>query len=1073
MWTPKRILIMLGTLPLFIVGFVVYGFFLGNVDGLPPLPKTYEPVTQIDDIDPPEDIEGTTERKLKMAFGIDCEELRREIRVNVNSKKFTFSAGEMDIDKSDGRVKLFPFSAALFPSKERLDRKFPEINTVQCDIAYLTLDQAVTSPAELPNRKIVGVELQSSSGKILLTNNRATPEKSDDIELVITQDSLFFDDRRDLIWTDGFVKLLDNQTHPHPTRITAKGMELQLAKDATPRPRKDAPKKGEALQGVETLTLKANVEMHFYVDSAQGLLGGMGETKKVEPKDPKETPERAHLVVSTAGRFHYDLNRELATFDSPDGALKDAAMVQEQVVLVREHKVEGKAKYDELKCDHLELQFRRKPREGAASKGSREMDKEIETALATARAGKDVSLEMSQESLKAWAAEMHYRCPTATVGPQTTLKGSPMNAIKEGHKIQCRELHLIGADKKGIGQQAFARGPGQIDLFDKVKNAYPFHAFWKDSLISTKDRDGDKVYDLLTLTGDATFLDEEHQQELQAQRLQVWLDQAARPTVEKADTTATASRQRPHKLDAYEQVMMRSTEMMIDRCNHLIVKFDNQNVGDVTLPDTLPKAETLPPLGGDLSKSAAPATPPPVGKAPPPLGAPKIDSPAAEPGRNRNPFHLQANEIVAYMASKGAKKELMEVMCEGNVHVRQEGNGPKDKGVEIKGEILNLQRNIKGDCLEVYGDSRKTAYMQLGELILNGPKILIDQKINIARVDGPGAMRLPSNKTFDGGRPVRPGAMLTIHWNKEMIFNGKDADFAGGVVAYQDEAAMKCDTLQVTLDRVVSLKEGQKRDQQAAVEKLICHRRVYIEDQTLDPAGKLQQYNRLVAAELSVDNIDGSNVAHGPKGRVITINKGGRDALIPPKPGAAPVKAVELVHKRTVVDFDGRMFSNTKAGARNAKFYDNVEVFHDITENPNTPVNPDKPGKDGFYLRCDVLSVFGRTDAGSGKTTQEMEAIGKIFFKTEEFSGRAHIIRYDEANDVIIFEGSAGNPASLFKERGVGVDRQEIKGNKIRYNRRTGEFHLEGGRVLRWSMRGDRPLGEYQLVMAATPAWRP
>ena len=176
------------------------------------------------------------------------------------------------------------------------------------------------------------------------------------------------------------------------------------------------------------------------------------------------------------------------------------------------------------------MQFKRKPA-GAASASqatTKEQglgDREIETALATVPSGKQVVLTMDSENLEAYGSELHYRAATAAAGAQTILKGQPLHALHNGHKIEARELHMIGADKHGKGQQAFANGPGQIDLFDKANSnrPYPQHAFWKDTLIVTKDRDGDKEYDLLTLTGDAAFVDDEQKQELSAQRLQVWL----------------------------------------------------------------------------------------------------------------------------------------------------------------------------------------------------------------------------------------------------------------------------------------------------------------------------------------------------------------------------------------------------------------------------------------------------------------------------------------------------------------------------------------------------------------------
>jgi len=1072
-WTTKRVLILIGTLPLFIAGFLVYAYFLGGIDGLPPLPIDFLPGTIIADGAPDGPPQPSDEKKLTLAFGNECEEQRRPIILDLNSKSFILASNQMDIEP-DGRVKLSPFSAALFP-KTRSETKFPEINVVQCEIAYLTLDRAVTSLTELNNRRIVGIELKSNR-EVVLINNRGTPEKHDDIELVITHDSLFFDDNRHLIWTDGYVKLQDNQTQPHPTLITGKGMDLQLAKESVSGKRPQSANKGESVHGVEMLTLKANVEMHFYVDGKAGFLGG-ADPSKAKATGTEKTPvlDRAHLVIKTPGKFQYDMARELAWFDSPEPNPKAPPAAPEEITVLRKHKSAGGEKIDQLVCDHLELQLKRKSRDAApGSRGQKGVDKDIETALATARAGRDVVLTMDTEDLIAWGNELHYRSPSPTTGPQTTLKGAPMNAIKEGHKIQCQELHLIGADKKGIGQQAFAKGPGQIDLFDKsnVKKPYPYHAFWKDSLISTKDRDGDKVYDLLTLTGDAAFIDEEHKQQLGGQRLQVWLSPPgkAAPGSASVKGSTAPTKQRPHRIDAFERVTMRSPEMIIDRSNHLVVRFQNDDSVEMTLPDRLPAkkdgaaADAPPaPLGGPVAVATppidptAPAPPKVEGKKAPALGTPTLETPVADTNaKNRNPIHLQANEIVAYVASKGSKKELLEVVCEGVVHVRQEGSNPKDKGVEITGEMLNLLRHPAGDSLYVFGDSRKQAFLQIGELMLKGPKVVINQKTNIAEVDGPGAMQMPSNKSFDGGKATKPGARLTVHWNKDMIFNGKDADFNGGVLAYQDEAAMKCDFLQVTLDRVVSLKEGQKGKQQAAVEKLLCHRKVYIEDRSVDPTGKLLQYNRLLASELAVDNQEGPTIAHGP-GRVIHIGLGAVDDLAG-KPGATPPPKTGLVLKRTRIDFEGRMFSNNKTETRNAKFYDNVEVYHDLTGDPDAAVDPDKPGKGSFYMRCDLLSVFSRVEK-DGKSSQEMEAKGKIFFRAEEFFGRSDVVKYDQSKEQIIFEGPPGNPATLYKQRGPGVEPQEIKGTKIMYNRRTGEFHLEGGKVLRSSLDAWTPDG--------------
>ena len=81
-------------------------------------------------------------------------------------------------------------------------------------------------------RKIIGVEMIGTQPGITLTNNRGTPQKSDDIEIFITNGPLFWEERQNKIWTKGVVCLKDYQTTP-PTVINGRGLDLLLAKPFT------------------------------------------------------------------------------------------------------------------------------------------------------------------------------------------------------------------------------------------------------------------------------------------------------------------------------------------------------------------------------------------------------------------------------------------------------------------------------------------------------------------------------------------------------------------------------------------------------------------------------------------------------------------------------------------------------------------------------------------------------------------------------------------------------------------------------------------------------------------------
>ena len=354
-------------------------------------------------------------------------------------------------------------------------------------------------------------------------------------------------------------------------------------------------------------------------------------------------------------------------------------------------------------------------------------------------------------------------------------------------------------------------GAGHIDLYDAKSKEYKQHAIWTESLTSTKVRESGKILELLTLVGNATFKDDEHKQELNGRKIQVWLEpngKSREPS--KAQSSASAatdstSQQKPHRLEAWENVSANGPEMVIKWTRHLVLHF-KENL--VNLPGALP--DTVPPP----SKAVEP-----VSAAP--RSAKNDGPPKKADDKPRRPFEIEANEIVAYILRTGSQNQLQELVTEGNVHVMQAGETLKDKGVDITGEMLNLLHHLQGDILYVFGDAKKPGRLQMGEIVLIGPKVTINQKDNIAEVDGLGSMQLPGNSNMDGSKSSKPGSVLTIHWNKDMVFNGKYADFHGGVIAYQDSGKLKCQNLQVTLDREVSFKEGQK-DKQRPRSKNCC-----------------------------------------------------------------------------------------------------------------------------------------------------------------------------------------------------------------------------------------------------------
>jgi hypothetical protein len=1075
MWTPKRIVLLVLGFVVFAAGYWAYARFLGGIDGLPALPEEYargDPNTK-----PPPDLPGNRtneiDDKLKQAFGEACPELDYAIKLEVRAKAMLLAAKDYKI-LDDGRVELSLLSVALF-GKNTGDGKFPEINTVRCLTAHLTFDHPITNPADMGRYKITLAEL---AGQVEVVNNRRTPARDDDLN-VFTQGPVWYKEAEHRIWTDKDcpVVLKDLQSKPDPMVITASGLDLYLAvEDPAAKPGQPAPAPGgrvaagkppqgagkkrqsASITGVDHIVLLQDVEMHLYPDGDSGFLSAKGTDKDKPPPDAKKAPapaadkaappaKKAHVVIKTQGPFFFDVPRSYARFDISD----HPSPYPNRVQATRFPKADES---DELDCEHLELQFQQKDAsKGAGVREDRSLDLEIQTAHAT---GKYVVLKSDSENMVAEGDDFFYDALTR----QSILKrGGPTDvwALKEGNEIHARALHIL--EQKGA-QEVTAIGPGWIDLLDKKTGNRGQHAEWKDKLVSGHDG----AYDLLVLTADAAFEDKTNKQRLQADVLKVWLEPTP-PKEAKAAEKKTASDggtdeqhgRRPHHVEAVGHVLAHSPDLNVHDTEHLLIWFKDAPPpgAEGTTPPAAEAGGLVPgpaPTGGQAVGAPAPAPEPGKPAAPATAAAaqarPAPGQPAQQQEKPSRPIDLSGRLVEAHVLRGETKNELDRLWTEGDVRVKQAPANPGDKGVDIRGDTLKLTRQTGGNLLVVTGD---LARLLMDKIYIVGPVVNIDQALNKVWVTGIGAMQMDSDSSFEGKKLKEP-VPLTVHWSQSMIFWGDWAEFhggdKGGVQAEQQNARLSCQTMHVYLDRPVSLKEGHRDGPPPKVRNLVCDQKVIVEDIEHDARGVLQKYQRLECPVLAVDNEEGIAHAEGP-GVMRLLQRQAADADPLASPGQsgtgtaarpAPGKpAAEEILKLTRVRYAGRMYANNKT--HTAIFTEDVHALHlpsdDILADPDV----DRLPEGGMNLDCDRLEVYTREE--NGKSAQQMKADGRCGFRTPDSSGQSDRITYDQSKEQVIFIGSPGRPACLYRERIKGREQDQIRALKIIYLRKTGEFQSE------------------------------
>ena len=367
--------------------------------------------------------------------------------------------------------------------------------------------------------------------------------------------------------------------------------------------------------------------MHLYIDAKNGFLVGAAQRRR-QAGAGSRAGQKSHVIVRTRGPMHYDLTKEQARFDIPTAKSGVEPAPTEQVLVLREHKVEPQRHHDrsvDLRQPDAAVSQEGEWAAGAGPKDPLAGDKEIESALATGAAGTRSDPDHGHRETRSLRQRAVVRLRHGHGRDRSTiLKGTPLHALRDGNMIEALELHLFGPDKNGNGQHTFAKGPGKIDLLSKAvdlglaeatkdgdgkdakpmnprrRQAAPHHARPVERQPHLdQGPDGDRIFDLLTFTGDAVFIDDEHKQSLSGQRLQVWLEQTNGPAGSSSSPAARA-RQKPHKVEAFERVTVQSPEMQIEKCHHLMVVFKEEPAKD----DFLPNPGTLPmplaPAGKDV-----------------------------------------------------------------------------------------------------------------------------------------------------------------------------------------------------------------------------------------------------------------------------------------------------------------------------------------------------------------------------------------------------------------------------------------------------------------------------------------
>jgi hypothetical protein len=727
------------------------------------------------------------------------------------------------------------------------------------------------NPAKLIGMELVSVPDMPSHdvrrGQIWITNNQKSPDPGHFLVFRTpgplfyrTQDAASPDAPQ--VWTTAAVEVVDKKNLPRPLRsgstataqvrgdefrarnavadillgvtlppptMTAEGMKIYLDRQTDQTP--EAKRNTTGYSGVRAIELTERVQVNLWSEGGGGFPGSAPQDgAKPAAVDPpavlaavtgaaasdgaavaRRFEDRTLLVIQTLGPFRYDFAASRARFEA-------AAVTPEAVpnhVTVARHSARGTQ--DNLFCKVLEIDFlggkeakASDPKAATAEKPPAGQGMRIKSLTAT---GPYVVVSAEAEKLHAQGTELIYTVDAKTRRSDTTLRGSPVVAVRDGNRLEgggvgtpseifISTLSPAPGSKDRKQTKLEVRGPGTIKMLDAATGDTSLTATWGKSLTHEKEKLGEVEQDLLKFEGGGTFEDKKGGMTLSGDRLWLWLapgDGKSVPTPVAADAgpTSDPSKMLPQRLLAVGRVKSHSPELVIHNTDQLNVWFR----------DVPPPPSETPPAPVAKVDPKLPAAPVGGPTAEPPLAG-KPPEKKDEPHKAKHPVHLSARVIeswvVRYPQKVAVSKpdpenpakaeqtrlryELEKARCEDRVVVHQDPDDPlkNPRGLDITGNKLNLDSTHAGSVMTVTGTAQVPAEVHFEAISLYGPTVVIDQPTNAVSVDGVGKLVMPAQSDLTGEARSRP-TELQVHWTSSMRFFGAKAraEFFGQVQAVQ------------------------------------------------------------------------------------------------------------------------------------------------------------------------------------------------------------------------------------------------------------------------------------------------
>lgn len=958
---------------------------------------------------------------------------------------------------TDGpKVELKPFAMLVRPSSQ--ERGPPYL--VHCTSARLTFQRDFQIGGESPGR-LIGAVLE---GEFQISGPNALLIKGRDARFDEAAHQLYSDHPIEFVYApeEGRIRVV---------RGNADRLQINFVPSTTSPHGRDMPRIAE----IESITLRRDVRVSFR--HLQGT-------------------EQITSQISSAGPFVFKVPERVATF-------------QEQVnVLHPRGQAGGAAAFDTLKADWLALQFEPKPPEippGAIGGRAAALAAEDDSPLANLRLRSVRALSRNASApVQVRSAAANFTGVMRDLLYDAVERMVTMQAPEPGVQFDNGEARLwapavrVQHDAAGNLTYVEALQKGRLDVDRPAPGGgapQRLQALWSQRLTMQPDQPRDLM--IVTLDGDARvilpdevgILCDRLTLDVDAQSFQsqsgggLLGDGAARTAPASARAPAAGELPLKHAL-AEGHVAMAGPTFEIEtsrldvtfRAGRLPKGATNTAAGTAwhSQVDPAHRVTVAVPSSGPSQAFASVPNPDPAGVAvgglqPPPGSGGQLDAGRAWAQAPRmlqgdDKWDLTARTIQALVLQnpEGKEAELREVIGEGDVVVKQlpravplgpAPSAPAEEPLTVTGDRLHLLNEGGLDqALHLRG---APAHLRQNGMHIEGNELFFDREANTAQVIGKGMLQAPVPEGMGGGPRDKP-AQLDVHWLREMKFDGSTARFIEGVRTRLDDSVMRCDEMQVTLNRHVDFSSRQPDTAGLAIQSVLCLRGVEVEFYQWSTPQDLASRAVGKAAEFQLRYDTGDFEARG--GGRLEVWQRKEESRVDVRPTGVvqanqPAVSELLPWQYTHVVFHDRIVGNMHR--RNATLYDRVWVTHAPVERSTQVFTRDELSRDtesanhAVWMGCDELQISLHPWAGPAQTDRDQYVqvlgIGKLARVELEgrlFQANSDTLSYDESTKLFTLRGRGRNGVSLSRQEYPGGPYTDLNVQSVQFNpaQRSGSF---------------------------------